>query len=191
MQTIREHLIGRHFNPDEHRCYISEEERTVTFPLWNLSGVFVGYQQYRPDKDKNRDNDPRQSRYFCYLSDERSVEDGESKAGRKRIGFWGVHTLRRPGPVIMCEGVFDAVRAYNIGLPCLAVLTSNNPSISSFLSILGRDVIAICDGDDAGRLLAKYGSCATFLPQGMDLGSLSSSEAREVIESSIRKLYGG
>lgn len=61
------HLLQRHFDPSRYKhCYIDHEERIMTVMLHNLLGQCVGFQQYRPDVSKKRNNDPRDSRYFTY-----------------------------------------------------------------------------------------------------------------------------
>lgn len=53
-----EHLKQRSLNPNLYSgVWLGEEENTVTFGMWNLSGQLVGFQQYRPLAGKGRGGD--------------------------------------------------------------------------------------------------------------------------------------
>lgn len=156
--TITQHLESRHLNLALHRPIIDEAERTATFLLYNLSGQIVGYQQYKPDKDKLRKNNPKDGRYFTYQ-------------GKATVAVFGIESLHlTPHIVFIVEGIFDAARLTNRGVSAIAVL-SNNPTqdTKNFLYSLGRMIVAVCDNDSAGKKLAKLGHVAV-LTEGKDLG---------------------
>ena len=158
MKTVLEHLKERHLDVDLHRPMVDEVERVATFFLYNLSGALVGYQQYRPEGEKKPNNNPKEGKYFTYRK-------------QPTLAVWGVESLNlTPGVVFVCEGVFDAARLTNKGVSALAVL-SNNPSsdLRNWLTMLNRKVVAVCDNDDAGRKLAKFGDVAVFC-EDHDLG---------------------
>ena len=67
--SLSEHLSSRHVNFFLHKVWLNEENRVATFPLYNLSGLMVGYQMYRPGASKERKNDPREGRYFTRKSE--------------------------------------------------------------------------------------------------------------------------
>lgn len=158
METLLQHLKNRHLDVDLHRPVVDEVERVATFYLYNLSKQFVGYQQYRPDSDKTKNNHPKEARYFTYRK-------------QPTLAVWGVESLHlTPHVVFLTEGVFDAARLTERGVSALAVLT-NNPTkdLRNWLSMLNRKVVAVCDNDDAGRRLAKFGDVAVFT-EDKDLG---------------------
>lgn len=158
---LTQHLKDRHLNVALHRPAVDHDNTVVTFMLWNLSGQLCGYQQYRPNADKQPQNDPRNGRYFTYSK-------------KDTVAVWGVESLDlTPGLVFVTEGVFDAARLTERGVSAVAVL-SNNPSSSvrNWLKSLGRKVVAVCDNDAAGRKLASVGDQHVFT-QGKDLGDSS------------------
>lgn len=173
MKTVVEHLRDRHLNLELHRPVVDEVERVATFYLYNLTGSLVGYQQYRPEGEKKTQNNPKQGKYFTYRK-------------QPTLAVWGVESLHlTPNVVFLTEGVFDACRLTSRGYSALAVL-SNNPSqdLKNWLGMLNRKVVAVCDNDDAGRKLAKFGDCCVFTTD-KDLGDSS-----EEFVSALLKTYG-
>lgn len=173
MNTIVEHLKGRHVDLELHRPWIDEDERVATFMLYNLSEKIIGYQQYRPDADKTKNNHPKEARYFTYRK-------------QPTLAVWGVESLHlTPHVVFLTEGVFDAARLTERGYSALAALT-NNPTkdLLNWLSMLNRKVVAVCDNDAAGRRLAKFGDVAVFT-EDKDLG-----EADDEYVDWLLKEYG-
>jgi hypothetical protein len=162
MKTVTEHLKDRHLNLELHRPMVDEKNRVATFFLYNLSGALVGYQQYRPEGEKKPQNNPKQGKYFTYRS-------------QPTVAVWGVESLHlTPHVLFVCEGLFDAARLTSRGVSAVAVL-SNNPGadFKNWLKTLNRLVVVVCDGDDAGEKLAKYGDVFVY-PQGeKDLGDSS------------------
>jgi hypothetical protein len=170
MKTVVEHLKDRHLDLDLHRPMVDELERVATFFLYNLSGQLVGYQQYRPEGEKKPQNNPKLGKYFTYRK-------------QPTVALWGVESLHlTPNVVFLTEGVFDACRLTERGFSALAVL-SNNPGtdLKNWLSMLNRKVVAVCDNDDAGRKLAKYGDCCVFTTD-KDLGDSSEEYVTELLE---------
>jgi hypothetical protein len=173
MKTVVEHLRDRHLNLELHRPVVDEVERVATFYLYNLTGSLVGYQQYRPEGEKKTQNNPKQGKYFTYRK-------------QPTLAVWGVESLHlTPNVVFLTEGVFDACRLTSRGYSALAVL-SNNPSqdLKNWLGMLNRKVVAVCDNDDAGRKLAKFGDCCVFTTD-KDLGDSS-----EEFVSALLKTHG-
>jgi len=156
--NLTEHLKSRHLDMTLHHPVLDEGTRTVTFFLYNLSGQLVGFQQYKPDSDKKLSNDPRDSRYFTYKNSQ-------------TLAVWGVESLHlTPNVVFVTEGVFDAARLTERGVSALAVLSNNpKPELKNWLSALNRKVVVVCDNDNAGKMLAKFGDVAVFTEE-KDLG---------------------
>jgi DNA primase len=161
MKTVTEHLKDRHLDLELHRPMVDEVERVATFLLYNLSGQVVGYQQYRPEGLKKPNNNPKEGKYFTYSK-------------QPTLAVWGVESLYlTPGVVFVCEGVFDAARLTSKGVSALAVLSNNSgKDLSNWLGMLNRKVVAVCDNDNAGRKLAKFGDVSVFC-EDHDLGDSS------------------
>ena len=158
MKTVLEHLKDRHLDVELHRPMVDEVDRVATFFLYNLSGQLVGYQMYRPEGSKKPNNNPKEGKYFTYRK-------------QPTLAVWGVESLDlSPHVVFVCEGLFDAARLTERGFSALAVLSNNpTPDLKNWLSMLNRKVVAVCDNDDAGRKLAKFGDVAVFC-EDHDLG---------------------
>lgn len=171
MKSLKEHLRSRHLDLELHKPVLDEENGVATFYLWNLSGQLVGFQQYRQDGEKKKQNSAREGRYFTYRS-------------QPTHAVWGVETLHlTPDVVFLTEGVFDAARLTERGYSALAVL-SNNPSkdLKQWLRALNRKVVAVCDNDEngAGRRLAKFGDVSYFT-QEKDLGDSDDSVVDDLL----------
>ena len=171
METLLQHLKNRHLNVELHRPMVDEVERVATFFLYNLSGQLVGYQQYRPEGEKKPQNNPKEGKYFTYRK-------------QPTLSVWGVESLDlSPSVVFVCEGVFDAARLTERGFSALAVLSNNpNPDLRNWLTCLNRKVVAVCDNDDAGRKLAKFGDCCVFTTD-KDLGDSSEEYVTNLLET--------
>jgi DNA primase len=158
--NLVEHLKSRHLDLELHRPVLSDTEGVATFYLWNLSGQLVGYQQYRPLGEKKPQNNPKEGKYFTYRK-------------QPTLAVWGVESLKYPGSVFVCEGVFDACRLTEKGCAAVAVLSNNiGWDLKNWLSTLNRRVVAVCDNDSAGKKLAKFGHEAVFTAD-KDLGDSS------------------
>lgn len=157
-QTLEQHLLGRFCRLDLHRPVLDEETKTATFFLWNLSGQLVGFQTYKPEKNKTRSNDPREGRYFTYRS-------------QPTVAVFGMESFHlRRDVLFVTEGVFDACRLTWRGFPAVAVLSNNQkPELRDWLLSLNRRVVAVCDNDEAGKKLAKFGTESVTMAEG-DLG---------------------
>lgn len=169
--TVLNHLHSRYFNTDLHTHWTDEEEGVATFPLWNLSGQLVGYQQYRPSANKQKDNHPKMSRYFTYRKN-------------KVVGVWGLESWKLSDTLFVTEGTFDACRLTYLGYSAIATLSNDvDDSLKRWLWAVrkSRPVVAICDNDAAGRRLAKYGH-TSHVVESSDLGDSSEDYVRQVIK---------
>lgn len=156
-----EHLHSREFDTSLHAAWTDSQDECVTFPLWNLSGQMVGYQQYRPNASKEKKNHPREGRYFTHV-----------KGGR--VGVWGLESWHlTPGHLFITEGVFDACRLTARGYSAVALLSHKpNPSTVRWLVTLCRFLTAVCDDDPGGAKMATLGHRSITTPGG-DLGDMS------------------
>lgn len=170
MEKVLQHLQERHLDVKLHRPVIDEVEGVATFFLWNLSGALIGYQQYRPGASKAANNDVRLGRYF-------------TRVKQPTLAVWGVESLYlTPNVVFVTEGVFDAARITQRGYSAVAVL-SNDPKreLRNWLRSLARKVVVVCDNDNAGRRLAKFGDVVAFTEE-KDLGDSSDEFVTKLLE---------
>lgn len=172
MMKVALNLKQRHFNLDLHPAWINEAEGVAVFPLYNLSGQMVGYQQYRPDAGKTQDNHPKMSRYFTY------------RLGGV-VGLWGLESWNASRVLFVTEGVFDAARLTSRGYSAVATLSNDpDPSTKRWFSVLRamRPVVAVCDDDAAGRKLRVVGTDYHVMSGAHDLGDADDSYVTALLE---------
>ena len=163
---VKVHLLERGLNPDLYT--VSWDDETACFALWNLSGQWVGYQQYRPFASKTCRNDPREGRYFTWA--------------KNRLAVWGLETWDfRPDVLFLTEGVFDACKLHNLGLPAVAVLANDPKSLRPWLGSLARRTVAVCDDDAAGAKLGRLCDRSVTTQGGKDLGDMTQDQVREFV----------
>lgn len=163
------HLQSRHLDLRLHRVWVDKSKRVATFPLYNLRGQLLGYQQYRPDGSKDVNNDPREGKYFT------------RKPNNPEPTYWGVESWNLSNTLFLVEGLFDAARLTSLGYSALAVFTNNpGPNFLGFIRLVQqlRPVVAVCDADAAGIKLAKYAHKHCTLTTGKDV---SEAEEQEVL----------
>lgn len=161
-KRLKDHLRQRHLDLELHQPALDEELGVATFYCWNLSGQLVGYQQYNPNGDKKLFNSKMGGKYYTFRK-------------QPTVCVWGVESLSQSsGVVYLTEGVFDAARLTSLGQSALATLGSSPPrDYRNWLMSLNRPIVAVCDNDRAGRILAKFGDYAEVVPEGKDLGETS------------------
>lgn len=172
--TVLQNLRSRYFDMNLHTVWVDEDEGVATFPLWNLSGQLVGYQQYRPSATKKKDNHPKMSRYFTYRKN-------------KVVGVWGLESWNLSNTLFVTEGTFDACRLTSLGYSAVASLSNDvAPNVAQWLWAVGksRSVVAVCDNDVAGRRLAKHASVFHVVDQG-DLGDATEDYVKKLIEEYV------
>ena len=106
-ENIKQHLIDRGIVPYNPRypVYIDKENNVAFFPLFNLSGKFVGYQRYNPDGIKGKNSykvDNKNKKYYTYVSKENPEKN------ILHIALYGLHTLDKRKYVFIVEGIFFA-----------------------------------------------------------------------------------
>ena len=164
------HLLSRHLDVNLHKVWIDEKRMKVTFPLYNLCGQMIGYQQYYPLGSKDFNNDPREGKYFT-----------RSPSG---AALWGMESWSLSYPLFLTEGLFDAARMTSRGCSALACFTNNPKHIQNWLWTISqfRPIIALCDRDDSGIKLAKYGTESYIIQSAKDLGDADESEVDHIVE---------
>jgi hypothetical protein len=163
-----EHLKSRHLDMSLHTVWIDQAEGVASFPFWNLSGSLRGYQQYRPAGVKKKFNNPREGRYYTYRS-----KFNPEKNRSSEIGVWGMESWRWTNTLFITEGIFDAARLTERGVSAIAMASNDlDKTTSRWLTTVRRfrPVVAVCDGDKAGRRLARQGHVSVIMDKGTDLG---------------------
>ena len=176
--TLTEHLKTRDCDPSLYDVVVDEVSGIATFRLYNFAGKVVGFQTYNPSAPKTRNNmDPREQKYFSY-----HIKEGYKSA----LGFFGMERFdKSKGLVFLTEGIFDAIKVHCIGHNCLALLSNDPKRIKSYLRTMPYRYVAICDGDKAGRKLAKMGHSYITMPEGKDLGDMTLDEVRLTLKEYI------
>lgn len=172
--NIHSHLSSRFLDTNLHRTLIDEEEQVATFFLYNLSGQIVGYQQYRPLGEKYDYQNPKTGKYYTYRNSDYPT-----------VALFGLESYHfTPDILFVVEGVFDAARLTSKGVSCVATLCNNPPKdYCNFFSCLPRKVVIICDGDDAGSELTKFGDNYIVVPEEFkDLGAAPDDYVNFVVE---------
>jgi hypothetical protein len=151
--------------------WVDYPNELLTFPLWNVSGQLVGYQQYNWKGEKKARNN-RDGKYWTYTP-------------KDTIAVWGLEyvDLVSNEPLYLVEGIWDAWSVKELGKLCVAVLCNNPQNIKTWLNTLPCKTIAICEGDKAGRMLARVADTAIYLPEGQDPNSMTTKELIECINS--------
>lgn len=171
--TLLQHLQARHLDTRLHTVWLDEQAGLATFPLWNLSGKLLGYQQYRPSGSKSVNNDPREGKYFTH------------KLNNAEPTYWGIESWYLSNTLFLVEGLFDAARLTSLGYSALAVFT-NNPGANfrGFVSLIQqlRPVVAVCDADVAGIKLAKYAHKHCILTTGKDVSDADEQEVLALVK---------
>jgi len=180
---IEQHLRDRGLDPNKTNILIDKESNIAVFLLYNLSGVLVGYQQYNPNGTKNKVFDKTiadkdMMKYYTYLG----KENDEKKV--KKIGVYGLHTYNRNSPVLfVVEGIFDAVKLHNLGLPAIATLSNDPKPFGQWLKLLPQKIIIIMDNDSSGNKLAKFGDKSVKVPNPWkDLGEMTNDQVRDFLK---------
>lgn len=168
-----DHLKSRHFYNFERTLHIDND--VVVFPIWNLSGQLIGYQNYRPDKPKDHYSPNNlEIKYFTKMG---RID------GKTHIGVWGLETYSPHKRLFLTEGIFDACRLHNFGESAIACLGSNPKNIKNWLSILPNFTVAICDGDSAGNRLTVYTKAYYTCPTDLDLGDFNDIQIQEILDN--------
>lgn len=171
--NMHEHLLSRWFDPMKYSG-VQVNESDCVFPLWNMSGQFVGFQTYNPSQPKHEVGDPRLQKYFSWVTKPCASKNAE-------LAVWGLETVHWTDKVVfLTEGVFDAARLHWHGLPAVAVLSNNPVHLTGWLMALPGRKVACVQGDKAGLKLARFGDEAVFLPESDDVGSLTEAKFLEV-----------
>lgn len=175
LKTLRNHLGSRNLNSYHYKLTIDPEGNVITFYLFNLSGKIVGYQQYRPDADKTKRNNPKDGRYYTHIT-------------KGELAVWGLETFNyKPNVLFITEGIFDACRIHNFGYPAIAVLTSNPKPLKNWLNSINRTIIGVCDPGPSGKYMKRY--CDVFHTMSdIDLGDTPEMDVFYILENLLNEV---
>lgn len=113
--------------------------------MYDFGRRYTGYQQYRPSASKKPQNNPKDGRYYSY------VTKGE-------IALFGLESWDFSEVVYLVGGLFKATTLHRLGYSALHVSSVSHYFLKSQLRLLGRPYLAIGDNDDEGRQFARrYG----------------------------------
>lgn len=167
VRKLNLHLLARNFDPDLYEnIVLNHEENVLTVYLHCLNGKLVGYQQYRPDCNDKRTNNPKLARYFTYRTP-------------GNIAVWGLETLDYSRKrLYVVEGIFKASALHMLGHNAVALLTGS-PSIDmlNWLRSLPFELYAIGDNDDTGKRLVRAVGNGTCFEKDVDEYSLEELES--------------
>ncbi len=176
-RSFYNHLLDRGVR-EATQCWIDWNTERVWFPLWSVTGRLIGYQRYSWEAPKVRSN---KGRYFTWITEE-----------YKPLACWGMYQLSLLGrlsmghsqPILVTEGVFDALRCIQCGYPAVAILTATpSKQFVQWFTMLtqGRNTIGVLDNDEsgAGKGLDKLCSSSIMCEWHKDIGDHNEQEARE------------
>lgn len=176
-ELIKEHLDSRCFNAGIYSA-VWLDKSCLTVGLWNLSGKLVGYQKYDYLNGKERKKNPKDMRYFTYTTSE-----GSSGS----LAVFGTELLdSNKKYLFIAEGIFDVSPLHNRSVNALAVLSNDPKHLKNWLSSSGYHIVALCEGDAAGKRLGKYADTVINLPEGCDPADMPSEWFDELAD-----MYGG
>lgn len=161
--TLTDHLKSRHLDTNLHTVWLDEDDYCAVFPLWNLSGQLVGYQNYRPNGTKVKKND-LEGKYYTHRN-------------KNYVTMWGLESWSLSNVLFVVEGVFDAARLTSLGYSCVALL-SNNPDNATrewlWMVKQHRLVVTVCDPGNSGKFMYELGHqnevCDVDVANDVDLG---------------------
>lgn len=145
------------------------ETEALSFHFWSPAGTLVGYQSYYWRQPKLRSNE---GRYFTWIG-----------SAYRPLGLWGMEYIlsRKKEPLIITEGIWDAIRAIGAGYRACAILTATpNPTFKRWFTNItyGQDTVVVKDNDEAGESLTVLGARSVSCPAPYkDLGEMSPDEA--------------
>lgn len=114
-------------------AYLDHENEICSFPIFTTTGQYAGFQQYRWDKNKVKNNCPKEARYYTMV--------------KVKSAFWGLHLWEAGKPIAICEGIFDAIATYALGYNPVAILSYANNNILQSLDLYPQEKIVISDPD--------------------------------------------
>ena len=186
----RSFLEKRGISPEVAKTYgFMWEERTnrVVVPIRRYDGKLVGCvgRCWCPNCHKGEKHDGRFHNYWAFPSGK---------------FLFNEHRVDRTAPIVVVEGIFDALRLASCGFPnALALFGSSiSDAQAKKLTSFSQPIYLMLDGDAAGRsgtmkaigilrdTAERVQEC--FVPEGKDPGDLSEEELEEILKTSRKAL---
>jgi DNA primase len=180
--ALRLGLIGQRGNQEFHEKFFAR----LMFPIANAAGKIVGFGGRVLD-----DGLPK------YLN------SSETPLFRKSSTLYGLYQakegIRKADRVVVVEGYLDVIALHQFGIPyAVATLgTALTPDHVRLLARYTKNVIALFDGDEAGRKAAARSfeifieggllGRAAFLPRGEDPDTFIHRNGREALEKILEQ----
>lgn len=157
-------------NPNWKDVVVNPNNEVLTFLLYSPDQRLVGYQKHCWDLPKLQDNSGRYSYY---------ISQGE-------MPIFGLEYLRSlEDPILVVEGVFDALTLRRLGYQAISPLTvCPRKSVQKWIQHL-PNTIAICDGDRAGLQLQNLTERSILLPEGEDCNSMKLQQLAKILKENI------
>lgn len=174
-------MRDRYLDTSLHVAWCDDEERVVTFPLWNLSGQMVGYQAYRPDAEKVQKNDQK-GRYYTYRGHKHYPKHS------KTVAVWGLESWNLSTTLFVTEGIFDAARASFLGKSCVALLSNHpNSSLRQWIRIVSstRPIVLVLDDGESGGWASSLSNIEIIKPPFKDLGEATDEYVKELCDAYV------
>lgn len=188
-ERLKEHLRSRGMTPELYNAHYDPVEVCVTFPLYNGARHWVGYQTYKPlHSNKKNKNDPRDGRYYTYLSSGKNVELENGFLGSRPDvdGVFGMESVdSNTKTLYVVEGVFKAAKLHTLGYSAIAVLTSTPKRLKPWFRLLRAtmDLVAIGDNDPAGQKLVNTVKRGFLSP--VDLDEMNDRDVVEMLNTMV------
>lgn len=160
------HLRDRGMNVDLYPGFGHEGE-IAQFPLRNFAGHMTGFIQYRPGASKAPQNNPKDGRYYTFIT-------------KNQIGVFGLESIAFTNRIYLVGGMFKASTLHRLGFTALHVSSVAPKILRQQLDLLGRPVTAIGDNDDEGRqFAARWGGFTS----PMDIDEMSDEKVLECLKN--------
>ena len=180
--ALRLGLIGQRSGQQFHEKFFAR----LMFPIINAGGKIVGFGGRVLDQGLPK-----------YLN---SIETPLFRKGSTLYGLYQAKEgIRRVDRVVVVEGYLDVMALHQFGL-CYAVATLGTALTPDHVRVLGRytrNIVALFDGDDAGRKAAARSfeifletgllGRAAFLPKGEDPDTYIHSHGSKALEKTLEE----
>lgn len=180
MKSLLECLADRNFDILLHpETVIDSPNRVITFPLYNLSGQMVGFQEYRPDQADKGQNSYLQRHLHRYYAHNR----------RCNTVCWGLQSLHWDVPyVFVQEGVFDTAPFHSLGVPAVAMLGFDNQEAYKALRTSGKKLYTLADADRSGRIMFNTVGAGRWLGYSAwhDVGQIPLDALQQIVDHTLR-----
>lgn len=167
--ALKKHVADRYIDTRLHTVYFSEE--AATFPLWDLTGRFLGYQKYNPNASKDKRNTETGRYHLITTTNTNAV--------------WGSESWYLSNTLFVTEGIFDAARLTFKGYSAIAVFSCGLPDNTvNWLRNLSRirPVVMVADNDKPGIAFTTYGLPYHIVQEYKDLGEASDAYVNSLVK---------